>query len=55
MVKQDKSKKNGSMVTQIQDDVVERSRDIWFAGLGAFATIEEEGSKFFNNLVEKGK
>lgn len=55
MVTQEKTKKNGSMVNQIQEDVVERSRDIWFAGLGAFATIEEEGSKFFSNLVEKGK
>ncbi len=55
MVTHEKTKKNGSMVNQIQEDVVERSRDIWFAGLGAFATIEEEGTKFFNNLVEKGK
>lgn len=55
MAKHEKMKKNGSMVNQIQEDVIERSRDIWLAGLGAFATIEEEGSKFFNNLVEKGK
>lgn len=55
MPKQEKIKKDGSMIGQFQDDVIERSKDIWLAGLGAFATVEEEGSKLFNNLVEKGK
>lgn len=37
------------------DDLAERSRDIWLAGLGALATVEEEGSKLFTRLVEQGK
>jgi poly(hydroxyalkanoate) granule-associated protein len=28
---------------------------IWLAGLGAFATAEEEGNKLFNALVARGK
>lgn len=32
----------------------ERAKDIWLAGLGALAAVEEEGGKLFRNLVEKG-
>ena len=28
---------------------------VWLAGLGALATAEQEGSKLFNSLVEKGE
>lgn len=55
MATKTKEKKEQGMLTQFQDEVTGRSRDIWLAGLGAFATVEEEGSKFFNNLVERGK
>jgi poly(hydroxyalkanoate) granule-associated protein len=33
----------------------EPAQQIWFAGLGAFAMAEEEGSKLFKTLVRKGK
>lgn len=39
----------------LQKELADRSRDIWLAGLGAVATVEEEGSKMFSRLVERGK
>ncbi len=36
-------------------DMVGRGRDVWLAGLGAVAKVEEEGSNFFSNLVERGE
>lgn len=35
--------------------VKQSANRIWLAGLGAFATAEEEGGKLFKSLVEKGK
>lgn len=32
----------------------EHAKDIWLAGLGALAAVEEEGGKLFRSLVEKG-
>src|SRR6185295_5185989 len=46
------------MATQdkkIQDDLKESAHRIWLAGLGALSAAEEEGSKLFNRLVERGK
>lgn len=39
----------------IQHELSDRAREVWLAGLGALATVEEEGSKFYNNLVKKGE
>ena len=36
-------------------DVKDSAHKIWLAGLGAVAVAEEEGSKFFKNLVKKGE
>jgi poly(hydroxyalkanoate) granule-associated protein len=41
--------------TGIQDELTKRGRDVWLAGLGALATVEEEGSKLFSNLVDRGR
>lgn len=38
-----------------QNDLKESVNKIWLAGLGALAAAEEEGSKLFKNLVEKGE
>lgn len=35
-------------------DMAGRGREVWLAGLGAVATVEEEGSNLFNRLVERG-
>lgn len=36
-------------------DLRKYTHQIWLAGLGAFARAEEEGSRFFDNLVDTGK
>jgi poly(hydroxyalkanoate) granule-associated protein len=41
--------------SSLPEDLAKRSRDVWLAGLGALATVEEEGSKLFTRLVEQGK
>ena len=39
----------------LQNEIKESANKIWLAGLGALAAAEEEGSKLFKNLVEKGE
>lgn len=39
----------------LQDELTERGREVWLAGLGALATVEEEGTKLFNRLVDRGQ
>jgi polyhydroxyalkanoate synthesis regulator phasin len=41
-------------VTELQDKVVDSVRNIWLAGLGAAVLAQEEGTRFFENLVQKG-
>src|SRR4051812_20838453 len=38
-----------------QDDVREGAHKIWLAGLGALALAEQEGSKLFGELVQRGE
>lgn len=38
-----------------QNELKESVGKIWLAGLGALASAEEEGSKLFKTLVEKGE
>ncbi len=42
-----------SNVQQRTIDVAEWSRDLWLAGLGALATVEEEGTKLYERLAER--
>jgi len=39
---------------EVQKDVMESAHKIWLAGLGAMAVAEEEGSKLFKTLVDRG-
>lgn len=39
----------------LQKELSKRGREVWLAGLGALATVEEEGSKLFGRLVDRGK
>ena len=39
----------------VPEELRESANKIWLAGLGAVAMAEEEGSKFFRNLVKKGE
>lgn len=38
----------------ITDTLTGKAREVWLAGLGALASVEEEGNKVFSRLVEKG-
>lgn len=42
-------------LTDLPSELSERGREIWLAGLGALARVEEEGEKIFRNLVERGE
>ena len=42
-------------LTDLPEDLAERGREVWLAGLGALSMVEEEGSKMFKSLVEKGE
>lgn len=38
-----------------KEDVVDAANKIWKAGIGALRTAEEEGSRIFRTLIEKGE
>ena len=40
---------------KLQDDVKDTAHRIWLAGLGALAAAEEEGTKLFSRLVDRGR
>lgn len=42
-------------VTEVQEKVVGSVRNIWLAGLGAAIIAQEEGTKMFDTLVQKGE
>jgi poly(hydroxyalkanoate) granule-associated protein len=39
----------------LQDELKDSAHRIWLAGLGALAAAEQEGTKVFNRLVERGR
>ena len=39
----------------VQEDLKESAHRIWLAGLGALAAAEQEGTKMFNRLVDRGR
>lgn len=50
-----KEKKTADSAEEIREELGEKAREVWLAGLGALATVEEEGSKLFKNLVNRGQ
>lgn len=44
-----------AQMKEITNDIKDSAHKVWLAGLGALAVTEEEGSKFFSNLVDKGE
>jgi len=44
-----------SASTSTRQDVFDSAHKIWLAGLGAVATAEQEGQRFFKRLVERGE
>ena len=52
----DKAKKKEFFgLMDLPEELAERGREIWLAGLGALSMVEEEGVKMFQTLVEKGE
>jgi poly(hydroxyalkanoate) granule-associated protein len=49
------SSPESSPASELQSEITKRGRDVWLAGLGALATVEEEGTKLFSRLVDRGK
>lgn len=47
--------KTGTQEKNVQDEMKDSVHRIWLAGLGALAAAEEEGSKLFSRLVERGR
>lgn len=45
----------GTQEKNVQDEIKDSVHRIWLAGLGALAAAEEEGSKLFSRLVERGR
>ena len=39
----------------LQNELVDSAHRIWLAGLGALAAAEEEGTKLFSKLVDRGR
>lgn len=39
---------------EFPEDIKDSAHKIWLAGLGAMAVTQEEGSKLFRNLVDRG-
>jgi poly(hydroxyalkanoate) granule-associated protein len=44
-----------SLPRELARDVSARGRDVWLAGLGALATVEQEGTSLFGSLVKQGE
>ena len=47
-----KEKSTTYRLENLPDDVAELGRNLWMAGLGAVATVEEEGTKFYETLTD---
>ena len=47
--------KSSSSLFTIPNNLADQARDIWMAGRGALAAVEEEGAKRFNTLVQRGE
>jgi len=52
-----KTKKRTDMIRlgTITEELSERGRDVWLAGLGALVMAEEESTKLYNTVLERGK
>jgi poly(hydroxyalkanoate) granule-associated protein len=55
MANKKKDEKQKAKGKELVDDVKASAHKVWLAGLGAMAVAEEEGSRFFKRLVEKGE
>ncbi len=49
------STKKKNQEKSIVESLSGRAREVWLAGLGALASVEQEGTKVFKSLVDKGE
>lgn len=42
-------------MNEMRDNLRDLSKNVWFAGLGAVAMVEEKGSSMVNDLIDRGK
>jgi poly(hydroxyalkanoate) granule-associated protein len=49
------TKHESTQERKLQDDVKDTAHRIWLAGLGALAAAEDEGTKLFSRLVDRGR
>ena len=47
-----KEKRTTFSIENFPGDVAELGRDLWMAGLGAIAVVEEEGTKFYETVID---
>ena len=50
-----KEKRTTFRIENLPDDVAGLGRDLWMAGLGAVAAVEEEGKKRYETLTDPGR
>lgn len=50
-----KKEKKELDIKDLQNNLSDKAREVWLAGLGALATVEEEGNKFYDTLKAKGE
>lgn len=55
MAKKQKKTNKPMEVKDLQNNLTGAARDIWRAGLGALATVNDEGTKLFDNLKTRGE
>lgn len=51
----DETTGGGKRGENLADEMLESAHRVWLAGLGALARAEEEGSRLFSQLVERGR
>eukprot|EP00389_Voromonas_pontica_P009814 GDKH01014903.1.p1 GENE.GDKH01014903.1~~GDKH01014903.1.p1 ORF type:complete len:152 (-),score=34.59 GDKH01014903.1:174-629(-) len=55
MAKKEKKTNKPMEIKDLQNNLTGAARDIWRAGLGALATVNDEGTKLFDNLKTRGE
>ncbi len=50
-----KKKNEANVLETVRTELNEQSRNVWLAGLGALATVEEEGNKLYDSFVKRGE
>jgi len=51
----DTTNTTGTQKDNVQEEIKDAAHRIWLAGLGALAAAEEEGSRLFSRLVDRGR